>query len=143
MDHVAIMKKSWGLTQKILSGEKKIESRWYKSKCSPWGKIEKGDSVYFKNSGEPVSIKTGIEKIISFSDLTPEKVRQILKKYGNDDGIGKNKIQEFFELFKNKKYCLLIFLKNPKKIKPFEINKKGFGTMSAWLTVKNIDRIRA
>lgn len=25
MDHVAIMKKSWGLTGKILSGEKKIE----------------------------------------------------------------------------------------------------------------------
>ena len=54
MDHVAIMKKSWGLTQKILTKQKKIESRWYKSKYSPWGKIEKNDFVYFKDSGEPI-----------------------------------------------------------------------------------------
>ncbi|QQR76304.1 ASCH domain-containing protein [Candidatus Nomurabacteria bacterium] len=142
MDHVAIMKKSWGLTQKILSGQKKIESRWYKSKHSPWGKIGKGDTVYFKDSGEPVSIKTEVEKVVSFSDLTPEKVSQILDEYGNDDGIEKDKIKEFFELFKNKNYCLLIFLKNPKEIEPFEINKAGFGMMSAWLSVENIDRIK-
>ena len=143
MDHVAIMKKSWGLTQKILSGQKKIESRWYKSKCAPWGKIGKGDTVYFKDSGEPVSIKAKVEKVVSFSDLTTEKVRQILDEYGNDDGIGKDKIKEFFELFKNKNYCLLIFLKNPKQIDPFEIDKTGFGMMSAWLSVGNIDKIRA
>jgi len=142
MDHVAIMKKSWGLTQKILSGQKKIESRWYKSKCSPWGKIRKGDIVYFKNSGEPVSIKTEVEKVLFFSDLNPEKVNQILDKYGNDDGIEKDKIKEFFELFKNKNYCLLVFLKNPEKIEPFEIDKTGFGMMSAWLSVENIDRIK-
>src|SRR3989338_633771 len=143
MDHVAIMKKSWGLTQKILSGQKKIESRWYKSKCAPWGKIGKGDVVYFKDSGEPVSIKAEVEKVISFSDLIPEKVSWILDEYGNDDGIEKDKVKDFFELFKNKNYCLLIFLKNPKKIKPFEINKAGFGMMSAWLTIGNIDRIKA
>ena len=38
MDHVAIMKKSWGLIPKILDGRKKIESRWGIHKCSPWGK---------------------------------------------------------------------------------------------------------
>jgi len=143
MDHVAIMKKSWGLTQKILSGQKKIESRWYKSKYAPWGKIGKGDVVYFKDSGEPVSIKAEVKKVISFSDLIPEKVSWILDEYGNDDGIEKDKVKDFFELFKNKNYCLLIFLKNPKQIEPFEIDKTGFGMMSAWLSVGNIDKIRA
>src|SRR3989338_3236708 len=139
MDHVAIMKKSWGLTQKILSGQKKIESRWYKSKCAPWEKIGKDDVVYFKDSGEPVSIKAEVEKVVSFSDFTPEKVGQILDEYGKDDGIEKNKIKEFFELFKNKNYCLLIFLRKPAKIEPFEIDKTGFVMMSAWLSVGNID----
>lgn len=142
MDHVAIMKKSWGLTQEILSGQKKIESRWYKSKHSPWGMIEKGDVVYFKDSGQPVSIKAEVEKVISFSNLTPEKVKQILDEYGNDGGIKEDKIKEFFALFKSKKYCLLIFLRNPKKVEPFEINKAGFGMMSAWLTIDNIDKIK-
>lgn len=142
MDHVAIMKKSWGLTQKILSGQKKIESRWYKNKHSPWGQIKEGDAIYLKDSGGPVSVKAKVEKVISFSDLTPGKVKQVLSQYGGDCGIEKDKIKEFFEVFKNKRYCLLVFLKNPEKIEPFEIDKTGFGVMSAWLTVENINRIK-
>jgi len=142
MDHVAIMKKSWKLTEKIISGEKKIESRWYKSKYPPWGKIKKGDIIYFKDSGEPVSIKAKVKKIITFSDLTPQKIKQILNKYAKDDGIDKNQLPKFFKRFKDKKYCLLIFLKEPKEIKSFYINKKGFGMMSAWLVVENINKIK-
>lgn len=114
MEHVAIMKKSWGLTQKILSGQKKIESRWYKSKHSPWGKIGKGDIVYFKDSGDPVSIRAEVEKVISFSDLIPEKVSEILDEYGDDDGIERDKIEEFFELFKIKILSFDIFEKSRK-----------------------------
>lgn len=142
MDHVAIMKKEWGLTQKILSGQKKIESRWYKIRYSPWGKIKEGDAVYFKDSGEPVSIKAKVEKVISFSDLTPKKIKQILNEYGNNDGIEKDKIQTFFELFKNKKYCMLIFLKSPQKIKPFQISKKRFGAMASWIAIEDILKIK-
>ena len=142
MDHVAIMKKSWGLTPKILSGQKRIESRWYKSKCPPWDKIKRNDAVYFKDSCKPVSVKATVEKIMSFSDLTPQKVKKILDEYGEEDGLEKNKTPDFFKLFKDRKYCLLIFLKNPKKVKPFEIDKTGFGMMSAWLCVDTIDKIR-
>lgn len=141
MDHVAIMRKSWGLTQKVLSGEKKIESRWYKSRRAPWDKIKSGDVVYFKDSGEPVKIKTEVEKVLQFSDLTPERAEEILDEYGRLDGIEKE-IPKFFELFKDKKYCMLIFLKNPKEIEPFEIDKSGFGAMSAWITVPSVDDIK-
>ena len=64
MEHVAIMRKSWGLTKKILNGKKKIESRWYKVKYLPWDRIKTSDIVYFKDSGEPVTIKTEADKII-------------------------------------------------------------------------------
>jgi len=137
------MRKSWGLTQKILSGQKKIESRWYKVKYSPWDRIKSGEIVYFKDSGKPVTIKTEVEKVIQFSDLTPEKVKEILYQYGQADGLGIDKIPEFFEMFKNKKYCMLIFLKNPLKIEPFEIDKSGFGAMSAWISVDDVNRIKA
>ena len=142
MEHVAIMKKSWGLTDKILSGQKKIESRWYKNKARPWDKIKKGDTVYFKNSGEPVKIKAEVSGVMQFEDLTPKLVKDIFNKYGKDDGIEKTDFSEFFEMFKNKKYCLLVFLKNPVEIKPFEIDKTGFGAMSAWITVDDINRIK-
>ena len=142
MDHVAIMKKSWGLTKKILSGQKKIESRWYKAKVAPWNKIKVGETVYFKDSGEPVSIKAKVKKVLQFSSLTPEKVAEILKTYGEEDGIESENIPEYYERFKDKKYCLLIFLENPQRIEPFEINKKGFGMMSAWISLEDINQIR-
>lgn len=142
MDHLAIMRKSWGLTQKILNGQKKIESRWYSVKYRPWDSIKEGETIFFKDSGEPVKLKAEVSKVIQFADLTPIQVKKILDEYGADDGLEKEKIPEFFERFKNKKYCMLIFLKNPQKIEPFEINKTGFGAMSAWITIDSISKIR-
>lgn len=142
MEHLAIMRKSWGLTDKILDGRKKIESRWYKVKYRPWDEIKEGEIVYFKDSGEPVRIKAEASKIMQFADLTPNRVKQILDEYGKDDGIEEEKIPEFFERFKDKKYCILIFLKNSQEIKPFEIDKTGFGAMSAWITVDDISKIK-
>lgn len=142
MEHVAIMKKSWGLTKKVLIGQKKIESRWYNARYQPWDRIKTGETMYFKDSGEPVKLKAEVEKVIQFSDLTPQKVGEILKKYGSDDGLEQKKIPEFFNRFKDKKYCILIFLKNPSEIEPFEIDKTGFGAMSVWITVDSVSKIR-
>jgi len=142
MEHLAIMRKSWGLTKKILSGEKKIESRWYKSKYPPWGKIRSGEIVYFKDSGEPVSIKAEVKKVLQFSDLTHDKIQKILNEYGKEDGITIEEIPKFFEMFKDKRYCMLIFLKNPQKIEPFKVDKKGFGIMSAWIAIDSIEKIK-
>lgn len=133
MVHVAIMKKSWGLLPKILSGQKVVESRWLKNKSAPWGKIKVGEEIYFKNSGEMVSVRARVEKLLEFSELNTLKVRQILQEYGRLDGLTKEQIVLFGELFKGKKYCLLIFLKDVQKVEPFRISKKGFGLQSAWV----------
>lgn len=142
MDHIAIMKKSWGLAQKILNGQKKIESRWYTMRCRPWNDIAMRDTVYFKDSGEPVKLKAEVRKVVQFTDLTPNRVKEILDEYGDDDGLDKEKIPYFFERFKDKKYCMLVFLKNPQEIEPFGINKSGFGAMSAWITIDDISKIK-
>lgn len=141
MEHIAIMKKSWGLTEKILSGEKKIESRWYKNKSKPWDAICRGETIYFKNSGEPVTIKATVEKVLQFSELSPIRVKEILDKFGKDDGISKDKLPQYKELFKDKKYCLLIYLKNVERVNPFNIDKTGFGAMSAWISVNHVTQI--
>ena len=143
MDHIALMKKQWKFLEKIISGEKTIESRWYKNASTPWRRCKKGDFVYFKNSGEPVSAKAEIVNVIHFSELNPKKIKQILNIYGKRIGIEKKDVLKFLKMFKDKKYCILVFLKNPKKIKPFEINKAGFGNMAAWITLPNINSIKS
>jgi ASC-1-like (ASCH) protein len=142
MDHVAIMKKSWGLLPKVLSGEKKIESRWYLNKSVPWGKIAAGDKVYFKNSGEPVTVSSEVEKVRSYGDLTPDKVRELLMEYGLDDGIKPSELDSYYNLFKDKRYCLLVFLKDPQKTTPFNINKKGFGAMASWICIDDVEKVK-
>lgn len=142
MEHLAIMRKSWGLTQKILTGQKKIESRWYKNRHRPWNQITKGETIFFKDSGNPVTIKAKVKKVLQFSNLTPSKVRDILNEYGSDDGIEKEDLPKYKEMFEDKKYCILIYLENPENVTPFQIDKTGFGAMSAWITVKSVGDLK-
>lgn len=137
MDHLAIMKKSLKLTNLILEGKKIIESRWYKQKRVPWNKIKENEIIYFKDSGEQVKFKAEVEKVLQFENPNH---KQILEQYGKEIGI--TDIQNFLEKVKDKKFCILIFLKNPAKVEQFEINKKGFGLMSAWITINNINEIK-
>ena len=139
MEHLAILKRSWNLTQKILDGKKTIESRWYTTKKAPYDRIKTGDIVYFKETGGPVCIRAEVCGVKQFSDLNEEKVMRIYKDY---PGIFPSDLEESVKMNSKKRYCVLIFLKNPKSIKPFEIDKSGYGIMSAWICINKIDDIK-
>ena len=142
MDHVAIMNKSWKLIPKILDGRKKIESRWSVHKCSPWGRVNVGDKIYFKNSGESVFATATVDKVKSFSDLNYQKVSEIIHKYGGDGGISVSNVENSINWAREKRYCTLIYLNDPKEIKPFGVDKTGFGSGCAWIIVENIESIK-
>ena len=142
MQHIAIMRKSWGLTQKIQDGRKTIESRWYKNRSVPWNEIAAGDIVYFKNSGEPVMLAATASRILRFSNLTPEKVHALLESYGAADGLDASDIPQFYNRFKDKRYCLLIFLSDVHAVTPFRISKRGYGSMAAWLAAPSVRQLQ-
>lgn len=139
--HLAIMRKSWGLLEKIRIGEKTVESRWYESKKAPWGKIEKGDLVWFKNSGEKVCLKAEVKKVEEYAGLDSDRVMSLLSQYGKADGI-ETELGQYWERFRRKRYAIFVHLMNVSEVEPFEINKAGYGAMSAWLVVNNINEIR-
>lgn len=142
MDHIAIMKKSWKLIDKILTGDKRIESRWYMSRFAPWNRIRTGDTVYFKDSGAPVTAKAEVEKVMQYENFSEDELKEILKKYGGRIRFVTH-IDDVFAWAKKRKYCILIFLKKPQKIQPFKINKEGFGNACAWMCVDDIKKIKA
>lgn len=141
VEHVAILAKKRKLLAKILSGEKTIESRWYVSKTAPWDRIRAGEIVYFKESGDSVSIKAEVAKVLQFY-LPDTDVSKLLGDYGKDIAIPKNEFAWWVEWCKQRKYCILIFLKNVEQIEPFDIDKSGFGLMSAWICVGDVKSIR-
>jgi len=142
MQHVAIMRTSWGLLPQILRGNKTIESRWYVNRTAPWGKIHAGDIVYFKNAGEPVTVQATIAAVRQVSNLSPALVASILHKFGSADGISEADLPRYINRFKNRRYCILLHLTDPMRIKSFHISKKGYGAIAAWLTTPSIERIR-
>ena len=140
MNHIAFMKHSLGFYPKLLTGEKTVESRWYSSKKAPFNKVFVGDIVFFKDSNTPVSLCAVVSEVLQFENLNPDAINIILKKYHNMIGI--SDVDNFFEFVKMKRYCVLIFLSDFKKIVPFNIDKTGFGQMCAWICVDDINSIR-
>ena len=141
MDHLAIMNPKRKLIPKILSGEKTIESRWYLMKVAPWNKIKAGDTVYFKDAGKLVTASATVAKVLQYDKYTDEQLHEILNMYA--DGIAfRSPLDEVYQWAKPKKYCILIFLKHPKQILPFAIDKAWYGSACAWISVENIEKIR-
>lgn len=141
MDHVAIMNTKLGLIDRILSSKKTIETRWYKNKSAPYDKIKIGDRIYFKDSGGLVRASALVNKVLQFSNLNLKTSQEIVDKYGS---VGQIDIQNHnvSSWAQGKKYAILIWLEDVKSLEPFQINKKGFGSGCAWITLENIDTIR-
>jgi len=133
MNHVAIM--SQGVIPLIISGKKSIESRWYLKRNVPWDRISRGDEVYFKEVGGKVKVKAIVDDVKQFILNRKETVDEIIESYGEGIGV-------FNESWYSKRYCVLVFLIKINEIKPFSINKKGYGSASAWMCVENIDSVR-
>ena len=140
MDHVAIMKKSWGMIPKILSGEKTIESRWYQTKRAPWDTAFSGDTIFFKDSGGLVTAQAIISKVMQLNIGDVADIQKILKKYNKKICLPDADPKTWNTM---PRYCILLWLTDPKPIaKPFSIDKTGFGAPAAWITVKNIRKIK-
>lgn len=140
MDHVAIMKKTWGLIPKILSGEKTIESRWYKARIAPWERIKVGDTVYFKNSGESVTVVADVKQVLQFDNLNKDFFEYIVSRYADQICLVN---RDYESCYREKRYCILIFLERARLLEqPFDINKSGFGMSCAWIVVEDIEKIK-
>lgn len=138
MDHCAILSKESKLLSKIISGEKTIESRWYKFKKTPYQNIAAGDSIYFKESGKPITVKAKVSNVLFFDHLNDHTITEILRQYCQQLGVSLS----YAEKIKGKKFCTLIFLNSTEEIEPFQIDKRSYGLMAAWITIKDITKIK-
>lgn len=49
---------------------------------------------------------------------------------------------EIINYISDKNYAMFLYFDHAEKIKPFNIDKRGFGAMAAWVTVDNIKNIQ-
>ncbi len=128
--HLAILTQPW--LELILDGKKTIESRFTKIRCAPYAKIDIGDIVYLKESGGPVKGQFIASKVETYTDLTPEMLNEINRRYHRDIFVD-SQFQEFWEKWAASKYATLIHVDNVIAYKnPFPFPKKD---ARAWVVL--------
>jgi len=124
--HLAILKKPY--LNAIVSGQKRIESRFTKTKCPPFGRVWPGDKIFLKESSGSVSAIATVTAVKSFKDLTPDRIIQLKAQYNHD-------INGTDDIWRTKMDCrfgVLIWLKDVEPIEPVWINKKDW---RAWVVL--------
>jgi len=123
MEHLAILSSRLRLFDKIISGKKTIESRWYFNRKTPYKNIFAGEIIYFKEGNR--FAKAVVEKALFF-EVDDAKIKEILLEYGDRLGVG----IEYFDFLKGKRYCTLVFIKDVSEAKPFYVPF----SRAAWIT---------
>ncbi len=144
--HIAIMRSSWNLIPKILEGEKTVESRWYKIRACPWGRIFPGDTLYFKDSGKPVTVKARVTRVEEYILENPSDAIELFLTIKNQDlGVAASSLKEIpkhiLEYITGKRYAIFVHFDQVEKLKkPFNISKEGFGSQAGWLCVEGVPK---
>ena len=123
--HLAIFKGLAG--ELILTGKKRVESRFARVKNPPFGLISSGDLVYIKPSGKDIIGEFRVKKVIFFDGLTPQDLARIRKEYGQDLAVDKT----YWSNRSNCKYGTLIFIGDSSRfitspVKPFKKDLRGW-----------------
>ena len=127
MKHIAIIKEPY--FSMVLRGEKTIESRWSMHKVEQYQKVQVGDEILIKKTGQPVTAKAEVADVQYFT-LTPQKVDEIRIMYGKQ--IGTDKLEDWQSTLQ-KKYGTLVWLKNVVRIPPLVVPRShGAG----WIVCK-------
>ena len=65
MKHIVILKEPY--FSMVLRGEKTIESRWSMHKVAPYQKVQVGDEILIKKTGQPVTVKAEVADVQYFT----------------------------------------------------------------------------
>ena len=125
--HLVILKRPY--LDLILSGVKSIELRLTRSERPMGGRVQPGDGLFLKASAGPVCGKATVEKIRHYTDLTPDRIVEIRRQYG--DRIGGD--DAIWEIMMDRRSGFLAWLADVRRIEPIHIHKKDW---RAWVPLK-------
>jgi ASC-1-like (ASCH) protein len=125
MDHIAILSHKTVL-DKILNGQKTVESRFSRLKSLPYGQINEGDRVYFKLSGGAILGQALVSRVEEYDNLTPTRINELAKKYEKELALS----EDFLVRKLESKFATLIFLEKVEECEPWNYKQDG---RSGWI----------
>lgn len=127
MLHLAIF--SPGYIQKIFTGQKRLESRFSKIRCEPFGVIDEGDLVLMKKSGGPIVGYFVVGNVEQYQNVSVKQLSKIVKKNWHDLALS----EEFWAKRKDSKYLTIIEITRPTKFRfPIAVKKSS---LHGWVSL--------
>jgi len=125
-EHLVVVKKEYA--DAILNGEKQIECRLMAGRHVPFGKVAKGDRLFFKISTGPVCGTGYVVDVKDWDNLNSEQVRKLREEYDHQI-LG---TEEYWKSKENARCGVLIWLGNVKRIAARAIGKRD---RAAWVVL--------
>ncbi|MBL8879984.1 MAG: hypothetical protein JNG88_12765 [Phycisphaerales bacterium] len=66
----------------VIDGRKRIESRLALTRRAPFGRIRRGDRIYFKISGAEIVGSCTCRRVLQFDRLSPAGVCELRRRFG-------------------------------------------------------------
>jgi len=140
MDHVVYVDTKARELEKLLAGEKTMIVRGATGRKLPYGRVQPGDRLFFiHNKGDGrLRVSTLVSEVFNSEKLTEEQAGDLLKT--NQSKL--NLTTEQIKRWPGKRYLVLITVKDVHSIKPFAIDRSGYGNMDDWLAVGVIESVK-
>jgi hypothetical protein len=140
MDHVVYVDHPSGELDKLLKGEKCMLIRAGMGRKTPYDRVKPGDILYFVNNNKEGLVRAAaVVKSVSNSDmLSPEESRNLLLLKKNELHLEVEQFQEYL----NKKFMVLVEVKDVCRIMEFKLDKAALQSNEDWVPVENIDLLK-
>lgn len=140
MDNIVYLDYKAKELDNLRSGKKTMIIRGATGRKLPYGRVHKGDVLYFiENKGDGlVKAKAGVKDVFNSEQLTVKESEELVKQNQSklllDHGLSKR--------FSGRRYIVLITIESFQELDPFKIDRSQYGNMDDWLPVEDINNVK-
>lgn len=137
MEHLVYCDTKEKVLEKILNGSKTMIIRGATGRKLPYGRVFKGETLYFiENNGDGlIKAKATVKGIFNSEEMTEDESRKVVTE--NQSKLNLTDAQ--IKCWAGKRFLCLIELQDVKKIEPFKLARQD--NMDDWIIVENISTI--
>ena len=140
MDNVVYLDHKAKELDNLISGKKTMIIRGATGRKLPYGRVHRGDILYFiENKGDGlVKAKARVKDVFHSEQLTKTESEELVNHNQNrlllDSGMLKR--------FSGKRYLVLIIIEDFEELVPFKIDRSQYSNMDDWLPVEDINKVK-
>lgn len=140
MDHVVYLDANAQELANLVSGKKKMVIRGAAGRKMPYGRVSAGDMLYFLNNDAEGSIraKAKVKSVRNSEALTMKESAKLIEGHQAKLRLTDRQLKRW----SGKRYLVLIEVEQVKGVKPFSVDRSGYGNMDDWLPVGHIDEVK-